>query len=132
MPPTALWSSMHIIADVGCIIGIVTGHVARLPSVFFLHAPDFAFHNHAVRFNWLCGRASQYRAAAHVELTSVPWTRHGRSIEGAFVQRTSPMCAFSLRGTETARDIEHRRVTDQQARTSWHRVDAKLVIFEDR
>jgi len=36
-----------------------------------------------------------------------------------------------MRGTETARDIKHRRVTDQQARTGWHRVNAKLVIFED-
>src|SRR5260370_17735471 len=117
MAPTALWVSMHIIADVDCIIGIVTGHVARLPSVFFLHAPDFAFHNHAVRFNWLCGRASQYRAAAPVDLTSVPWTRHGRSIVGAFVQRASPICSFSPRGTETARHIDPLRSTPHHAHT---------------
>src|SRR4029077_15769751 len=101
------------------------------PSLVSLHAPVFAFHNHAVRFDRLCGRPSQYCAGANVELTSVPWTRHGRSIQGAFVQRTSPMCTFSLRGTETARNIEYRRVTDQQRRTGRHRIDTKLVVFEN-
>src|SRR5713101_4194073 len=40
MPPTALWSSMHIIADVDCIKGIVAGRVARLHQFSFCTLPN--------------------------------------------------------------------------------------------
>ena len=68
-------AGMGIVADVNCIIVIVTGPCRSPPSVFF-HAADFTFDDHAVRFDPLCSRTTQDRACTHVVLTPVPWTSH--------------------------------------------------------
>src|SRR5580765_4388919 len=85
-----------------------------------LYAPDVAIHDHSVSLERICRRAAQHLAAANVELRAVNRTRHRRSVEFAFTQRTLPVSTLTLSGVEISGDVEYGYIADLQGRARRH------------
>lgn len=92
-----------------------------------LHPRDLTFYGHAVRGERIVRGTTKHRAGADVELRAVQRAGYRGSLELALAQRTLPVGAFVLCGTEAATDVEHGHVAHQLRRCGRYLAHPKFV-----